>query len=123
MSRLWGLPAALAGVALARLSGCQISGGDGRALLARAPARSFVSRFLTERGFNAITIGNVVILCASPTPTLLQHELEHVRQWEQWGLLFVAAYPLASLWSRLRGAGWHRGNCFERAARAAAGER
>jgi hypothetical protein len=51
----------------------------------------------------------------------LAHELEHVRQWDRYGLPFAVRYLRASLRSWLRGEGWYRGNPFEVAAVAAAG--
>lgn len=67
--------------------------------------------------FDAITFGQVVV-GRSPQhlAALRAHERVHVRQYAQWGPLFLLAYPLASGWAWLRGQGAYRGNWFERQA-------
>ena len=70
------------------------------------PPGSWLSRYLAARGFVAITIGRRVFVRVPLTDALYRHELEHVRQWARWGAIFPVAYGLASLASRLRGAGW-----------------
>jgi hypothetical protein len=45
-----------------------------------------------------------------------EHELVHVRQYERWGLLFVPAYLVASLWQKARGRHPYWDNPFEREA-------
>jgi hypothetical protein len=52
-------------------------------------------------------------------PKTLRHELEHVRQYEKWGPLFVPAYLIAAVWVWLRGRHHYRDNPFELAARTA----
>ena len=42
------------------------------------------------------------------------HELEHVRQAEKWGLIFIPAYLLASAWAFLRGRHYYTDNWFEK---------
>jgi hypothetical protein len=68
----------------------------------------------------AITLGNDIFSWRPLDEVELAHELEHVRQWNRYGLPFAARYLRASLQSWLRGDGWYRGNRFEVAARAAA---
>jgi hypothetical protein len=68
--------------------------------------------------FAAITFGHVVI--GVDTLTLARwraHEHAHVRQYERWGVLFFAAYALASLWQGLRGRRPYWDNPFEVQAR------
>ena len=48
--------------------------------------------------------------------SLRAHEQVHVRQYERWGLFFVPAYLVSSLWQLLRGRHIYRDNCFEREA-------
>lgn len=57
--------------------------------------------FLTRRGFAAVTFGRVVIT-AEPElpPQTMVHELHHVYQYEQLGLLFM---PVYSYWHLRRG--------------------
>ncbi len=68
--------------------------------------------------FTAITFGHVVIARRVADLDLLRaHEHAHVRQYELWGPLFFAAYPLASLWQLLRGGRPYFDNWFEVQAR------
>jgi hypothetical protein len=68
-----------------------------------------------ERHFAAITLGHV-ILAVSPEALvpLRRHEHVHVRQYERWGVLFIPAYLLSSLWQVLRGRSAYSANHFER---------
>ncbi|MFI5255346.1 MAG: hypothetical protein ACHQ15_07815, partial [Candidatus Limnocylindrales bacterium] len=50
----------------------------------------------------------------------LAHELEHVRQWQRFGVLFALRYARASWQARRAGGHWYRDNAFEVAAREAA---
>lgn len=69
--------------------------------------------------FNAITFGHVVIArTQADLHRLRAHEIEHVRQYEQWGILFFLAYPAASLWELVRGRRLYWDNWFEVQARA-----
>ncbi|MBC6962085.1 MAG: signal peptide prediction [Nitrosomonas sp.] len=68
--------------------------------------------------FGAVTFGHVVLGLNEPVLKCLRvHELEHVRQYEVWGILFFLAYPASGLWQLLRGRNpyWH--NYFEIQAR------
>lgn len=68
--------------------------------------------------FRAITLGHVVLgLDAAELNRWRTHEHVHVRQYERWGVLFFAAYPLASLWQLLRGRRPYWDNPFEVQAR------
>jgi len=70
----------------------------------------------------AITLGHVVLgTSAQALDRVRRHERVHVAQAERWGVLFLVAYPLASLWARTRGRHPYRDNVFERAARRIAG--
>ena len=64
--------------------------------------------------FDAITFGHVIIAKNADILTIWRdHEHIHVQQYCRWGLLFLLAYPLASLWQLLnkRHPCWH--NPFE----------
>ncbi|MGE5229541.1 MAG: signal peptide prediction [Deltaproteobacteria bacterium] len=76
------------------------------------------------RPCGALTLGHVV-LGTSPAwlSVLRAHERVHVRQYERWGLFFLPAYALSSLWQLARGRHWYRDNFFERRAYAAGGAR
>lgn len=72
---------------------------------------------------SALTLGHVVL---GRDPACLDHcrthELVHVRQAERWGLFFLPAYALSSLWCFLTGKHFYRDNAFEVEARRLAGE-
>jgi hypothetical protein len=46
------------------------------------------------------------------------HEIVHVRQYERWGVLFVPAYLISSIWIKARGGDAYWDNPFEVQARA-----
>lgn len=71
-------------------------------------------------GWLAITLGREIIARRPLAADELAHELEHVRQWERFGVRFAARYLRASYRSWHAGTGWYRGNRFEIAARRAA---
>ena len=87
-----------------------------------------VARVLTgrrgSRPYGAVTLGHVVF-GASPAwlSRLRDHERVHVSQYERWGLFFLPAYVLSSLWQLARGRDWYRDNRFERRAYGAGGTR
>ena len=63
--------------------------------------------------YRAITLGQVVLCVDTVDDGLLAHERAHVRQWERWGLLFLVAYPVASLSALVMGRHPYRDNRFE----------
>lgn len=68
-------------------------------------------------GAAAITFGHVVLGRDRESLALTRtHERVHVRQYEQWGPVFIPAYLAASAWGIFTGAGAYHGNVFERAA-------
>jgi hypothetical protein len=68
--------------------------------------------------FGAITLGHVILGRNRDTLDHLRaHELEHVRQYELWGLLFFLAYPASSLLQLMRGQDPYWDNHFEVQAR------
>ena len=107
-------PALLLGARARIVEGCieiALARGDG--------ARGWVRRL----PFNAITFGNLVAgVSAAELDRLRRHERAHVAQYERWGLLFLVAYPAASLWQWLRGRRAYFDNGFEVQARKVAGE-
>jgi hypothetical protein len=68
----------------------------------------------------AITIGRWILAWRPLDDTELAHELEHVCQWQRYGLLFIPRYLRASWRAARAGGDRYRDNLFERAARAAA---
>jgi len=73
--------------------------------------------------FAAITLGHVILgTCHKELHALRAHEHVHVRQYERWGVFFLPAYALSSLWEVCRGRNWYRNNFFERQAYAEEGK-
>jgi hypothetical protein len=109
LAYLWAVPMTLVGLAVGATAGVRPVPTEGVLLFPRA--RGPAALLLGAQGYDAITLGHVVIARRDPSPSLLAHELVHVRQAERWGALFAPAYGL--LWL-LYGYGRHP---FERAAR------
>ncbi|HEY0843335.1 signal peptide prediction [Methylotenera sp.] len=67
--------------------------------------------------FGAITVGHVILgTCHNELNALRAHEHVHVRQYERWGVFFLPAYALSSLWEVCNGRNGYWNNCFERQA-------
>lgn len=74
---------------------------------------------LLLRDWLAIAIGSHIWAWRPLSGRELAHELAHVRQWRQHGLLFPLHYLLASIRAAREGSSWYHANQFEREARAA----
>ncbi|MFZ4287218.1 signal peptide prediction [Variovorax sp. HJSM1_2] len=71
--------------------------------------------------FGAMTLGHVILATNHHELTALRtHEQVHMRQYERWGIFFLPAYALSSLWAVAHGRDGYMGNFFERQAYAAA---
>jgi hypothetical protein len=67
--------------------------------------------------WRAITLGHVILgIDATALDASRAHEHVHVRQYEQWGPLFLPAYVASSLWQLACGRRCYRDNWFERQA-------
>lgn len=117
---LWAAPYTLLGVALGTLA--LALGGS---LRVQGGVMEFVGGALGRRlerlpsplAFSAVTLGHVIIAAdRSALTQLRQHEHVHVRQYETWGVLFVPAYLVSSLFQLARGRDPYRENHFERQA-------
>ena len=75
------------------------------------------------REWLAITIGRTIFAWRDLNDIELEHELEHVRQWERMGLRFPIAYLAESVRARRAGKRWYHDNRFEADARTAADAR
>ena len=125
LAYLWAAPNSLLGLLLGlagRLGGGGIQLRDGIVEIDGAWLRWLLKRAPTPpAGVAALTLGHVVL---GRSPQCLErcraHERVHVRQYERWGLLFLPAYAVSSLWQWLRGRDPYRDNHFEREAYAAA---
>jgi hypothetical protein len=81
----------------------------------------FASWFLRWVGAQAMTLGHVILgIDAVALGVHRAHERAHVRQCERWGIFFLPAYGLASLWAWVRGGHYYRDNGFEVSAERAA---
>ena len=67
--------------------------------------------------WRAMTLGHVILgIDESALDQSRAHEHVHVRQYEQWGPLFLPAYAASSLWQLACGRRCYRDNWFERQA-------
>lgn len=116
MGLAFALPVVLAGGSARRIGRVlEVNAGSGTGLVGSAFRRL---------PWSAITLGHVIIGAnRHELRRLRAHELVHVRQFEQWGPFFLAAYTLASLVALLAGKGLYAGNWFERQAIKAEGPR
>jgi len=80
-----------------------------------------VPRFFTGvaglHGIGALTLGHVILgVSQTELSALRDHEHVHIRQYERWGLFFLPAYALSSIWQFASGHHVYRDNFFERQA-------
>ena len=76
-----------------------------------------LSRSRPRFRFSAITLGHVILgMDAEVLDLFRDHEQVHVRQYERWGICFLPAYLLSSLWQLLHGRNAYTANYFERQA-------
>jgi hypothetical protein len=93
------------------------------------PHRLFVWPWLRRVGsvllpdWLAISVGPAIFAWRQLSPSELEHELEHVRQWTHHGIGFPLVYLAESLRVARAGKRWYHDNRFERAAREAASRR
>ncbi len=106
---VWSLPVSLLGLAaaLCSLPSVRIKGG----MLVCRSDRGFARMFLSRRGFAALTLGRVVTVTKEMSLQLWNHEREHARQAEVWGIAYVPVY----LFHHFRVG--YRNNPFEETAR------
>ena len=121
---LWALPATLLGLLLATIA--RASGGELNQVAGVLESAGGWPAWLLQRGFPfsgpvaAITLGHVVVGVSLDALTATRrHERVHVKQFERWGIMLLALYPLAGLRAWAGGGNPYRDNLFEREARAA----
>lgn len=124
----WPLPVSLLGMlvaVIARGSGGTTQRVEGVIESAGGwPARVLRRGFPFSGAVAAITLGHVVVAVSQEALDATRaHERAHVRQFERWGLLLLALYPLAGVLALLRGGDPYRDNPFECEARAAESSR
>lgn len=105
----WASPMTVAGLVLGATAGVAPEVREGVLLFPRA--RGLAGLMMRSRGFGATALGHVVVATGDPSPTLLAHELVHVRHAERLGPLF------APLYLGLLGACGYTRHPMERAAR------
>ena len=127
---LWALPVTLLGALIALVS--RGSGGSLQRVEGVLEVAGGWPAWVLRRGVPfsgavaALTLGHVVVGVSLNALTATRaHERAHVRQFERWGVLLLALYPLAGLLAWVRGGNPYRDNPFEREARASelAGQR
>lgn len=120
---MWASPASAMGICagcIASLIGAEIKRVEGVLEVSLAPRSTVLCKAVACLPFSAITFGHIVIACSALDQAALRtHERVHVAQYEIWGALFLAAYPLESLFQFLKGRNPYLDNRFEVAARAA----
>ncbi|MBB4846246.1 hypothetical protein HNP55_004801 [Paucibacter oligotrophus] len=119
---LWVFPCTalglLAALPLCLFTPAKLSRVDGNIELVVFPGETPSSSWLARLPFAAITLGQVILACSeADLARLRRHEQAHVRQYQRWGVLFLLAYPAASLWAALLGRHPYRDNGFEIQAR------
>lgn len=113
----WASPCTLLGLLAAGL--LVVAGGNARVRFGILEVLAAAPRAEGRRPrFDAITLGHVVLARDERALTALRaHELEHVRQYERWGLVFIPAYAFSSLIQLLKGRDPYWLNGFEVRAR------
>jgi hypothetical protein len=110
----WTMPNTLLGLALGLLTFQTPRAHGGAIVFDRAP-RGF-TRLLRAMHRTAMTVGFVIVAAVPVEGRLLAHERHHVRQYMQWGPLFIPVYLVLAV------PFGYRRHPMERAARRAAGE-
>lgn len=110
---LWALPLTFLGVLVAVLTGSRFIGDTpGGVLLVQLSAP--VARAFIRLGFVAITLGAVQLYTeAGLLPEVMAHERMHWHQQRALGVLFLVAYPLASVYAIASGGHYYNANVFE----------
>lgn len=92
---VWASPLSLAGLLVSLASGARPQVREG--VLVFPGVQGAAEWLLRVRGFQATAWGHVVIARSDPSPSLLAHELVHVRQAERLGPLFAPLYGILYL--------------------------
>lgn len=120
----WAAPCSLVGLLLALVSlltGATARVDEGILEVAGGRIGRWVCRLPRSIRFSAITFGHVILGVSHASLAIHRaHEHVHVRQYEQWGILFFPLYCGSSLIQLLRGRNPYLDNRFEREARTCA---
>jgi len=116
----WASPCSLIGLLLvlpSMVSGASVRIVAGTLEVAGGRIPVWVSCLPRSLRFSAITFGHVILADSRNSLAVhREHELVHVRQYEQWGFLFLPLYCCSSLIQLLRGRNPYLDNRFERQA-------
>lgn len=108
---IWALPATIIGFFLQFLYGIQ----GRRTFNDQGVLEVRVKRIIPK--FAAAQTWGIIVFSRIPFKYVRTHEYAHVRQWMVWGPFFLIAYPLASVWARIKHGEWYEHNYFEVGAR------
>ncbi len=117
------LPGDLLGLLVMRACGVPSDAGtpfeaaDGTRAILVADARNALYLDHQRIPISAQTLGRYVLSREPLPPQLVEHELEHVRQWQRLGPTFLPAYLASSGLAMLSGGDPYWGNAFEERAR------
>ena len=120
LAYLWASPWTLFGLCWGALA--LFTGGGGQVVQGVVEFHGGLSAWLLRRaplvgGAAAITFGHTVLArTQDDLDASRSHERIHVRQYERWGIFFIPAYLLWSLWLLLRGRSPYWDNPFEKEA-------
>ena len=121
---LWASPTTLVGLIAGGLT--LATGGRSQVSRGAVEFHGGFSRWFLERpmvGASAMCLGHAIIgRDRRALEACRDHEQVHVRQVEAWGIAFIPAYLLASLWAWTVGRHYYRDNWFEVDARRGCGE-
>jgi hypothetical protein len=117
---LWAAPNSLVGLSagvVMLLLGARIRRVRGVAEISGGWIGSALASPAVACPYHAVTLGHVILATdQAALDCSREHEHVHVRQYEQWGPLFLPAYLASSLWQLIRGRRCYRDNYFEREA-------
>ena len=120
LAYLWASPWTLFGLCWGALA--LFTGGGGQVVQGVVEFHGGLPAWLLRRaplvgGAAAITFGHTVLArTQDDLDASRSHERIHVRQYERWGVFFIPAYMLSSLWLLLRGRSPYWDNPFEKEA-------
>ncbi|MHC1699290.1 MAG: hypothetical protein AB9919_14735 [Geobacteraceae bacterium] len=118
---VWASPCSFVGLLLLPagfLSGASVRVVAGTLEVAGGRIAAWISSLPRCLQFSAITFGHVILADNHASLAVhREHERVHVRQYEQWGMLFLPLYCGSSLIQHLRGRDPYFDNRFERQAR------
>ncbi|MFK8113683.1 MAG: hypothetical protein AB8B91_15885 [Rubripirellula sp.] len=108
----WAIPYTMAGIAIGLLLGGRFQRVDGVIEIHGPLIASVLNRMYVPA--MALTFGHVVFgQTLAALEITRKHERVHVRQYERWGIAFVPAYIIVSVYLYLRGRDGYRENPFE----------